>query len=76
MQTQFDQLVNSILNEDKSKEQMAGEHAGNFLVQLHKYGKLVKTLKKEFETRSAAQAYADACNKSRKPGEYFSVQKN
>ena len=76
MQTKFDKLVESILNEDKSKEQMAGEHAGNFLVQLHKDGKLVKTIKKTFPNRSAATAYASACNKSRKEGEYYSAVKN
>ena len=77
----FDRLITQVLEDyeaDKTKEHNAGESAHNFIVELHKDGKLVKSGVggKTFTNRKQATSYADACNRNKKPGEYYSVKNN
>lgn len=77
----FDKLITQVLEDyeaDKTKSHNTGEAAHNFVVQLHKDGELVKSQVsgKTFETRKQAASYADACNRNKKSGEYYSVKNN
>jgi hypothetical protein len=74
MQSTFDQLVNSILNEDYNSDRH-GEAAGNFAVVLRRDGKFVRTVK-TFPSRKQASSYASKCNTNKKSGEDYSVQNN